>query len=218
MLTNNSRAVNNVLKSNADSPATLRLQEALDQESPAQTWYLAAMAATDRAEKLDLLQRALAVDPFHHHAVVAWEGLVQEPYAEADTGWPTKAEVLNEAVQIFQEHGWEMKVEMLQNVQFEKSRRLNKMISLALIGIFSVIGLVVVLAGDIAASKARVHLQLQGDGTLVAIGGRERMSVRHPDELTAVAAAVQSGISYRFAIILGISTLPFWFVMLNIVL
>jgi hypothetical protein len=197
--------------------ATALISEAVAREESAETWYLAAMVATDRRERLQLLQKALDIDPFHPQAVAAWESTLRSPQQTPSLSevMPQPPEALARAVDLFTHSGWELKVEMTQMAQLEKRQGVDLLRGSLIVGLFSVIGMLAVMFWMTISRTERVNIQAQADGSLKVLSQRRSMVVSDVRELKTLAGDVHGGgMTYLHAAALGLVTLIFWLIVL----
>ncbi len=138
--------------------------------------------------------------PFNGQAAATWERLVGSGNDAHHA--PAAAEPLAQAAHVLGQHGWVQRVAMRRMAQFEKRGGMRPWLAAALILVFNVLGVLVVLAYNSSRRPATLHLQIEADGALLALSGRERAHVEDETHLCQIALSVPDGL--RLPAMLGL--------------
>jgi hypothetical protein len=124
-----------------------------------------------------------------------------------------RSRLLADALSVFVQHGWDVKVVMSQNAQLEKRRGVRPVTGAVMIGAFSVLGLAAYVVRLATARRERVHLHVHsergGEGALQVLHGGKNLLISNPAELAAIARS-ENELSLTAALGLGLATVIFW--------
>lgn len=190
------------------------LREIIKQNPSADAWYWAARVATNKEQAIAFCEKAIDLDPFHEDAVAALDRMKPRQEIQSFHQIPqqvAQSTVFRDAVSAFAQHDWDVKVQMSDMAQLEKSRGVSNIAALIVILLFSLLGMLIVLAGIATAKKEKVTLQVQLNGKLRVISKNKDFIVTSARELVPLAKSVKAGATYGGAILLGLVSFAVWF-------
>jgi hypothetical protein len=201
-------AVNDSIETNLSAHASL--SRAIAENADAAELYEAARSADTTETRLHYLQQALEIDPFHADAVAMWNTLQADRHLRGLQTHPSAHGTVHGAAALFTRFGWTVRVKLNRVAQLEKQTCVKPLKGLLAIMILSVPAMLVVMWCIRRARKARVHLQLEPDGSLSVIGSRTSRQVTTAAELVAVADSVADGLTLPWAAFAGIASVILW--------
>jgi hypothetical protein len=122
--------------------------------------------------------------------------------------------MMDDAILLFTQQGWNVKVQMTEMVQLEKKRGPSGIAAFLIILLFSLLGMFFVMLGIATAKTELISIRHEGDGTLSLIGQKQNMRITRADQAMAFATSVKNGVSYGGALAMGIAAFVFWLVIL----
>jgi hypothetical protein len=134
-----------------------------------------------------------------------------DPFAAQITRQPVAssrgAQLLADAITLFAEHNWKIKIQTDQMVQFEKKKPVNSGLALILVVLAGILGVIIVALAAVTSGSKQVTLQTQPNGGLKSISedfGTE--AVNAVSDLEEIAKSVGDKINYGIILFLGIAS------------
>ncbi len=205
--------IKNALNNGDKEYAREMLKEKLAKTPTADAWYLASVAATNHTQRSQFLQKALDLDPFHEQASSTLERLNKESSRESQSIKPksnSRSIMLAEAVTVFTQNDWELKLQVNDMVQMEKRKPVNSFAAFLVIVIFNFIGALIVVAGIATSKREKVTLQLEEDGMLRVTGSKTSFIARDGSDVVTLANSVKNGVTYAGVLGLCVFSLFIW--------
>lgn len=200
------------------------LRDELRNRPSADAWYLAARVASTPEQSMEFCRRAIDLDPFHEGAsrlLAQVQNLLSRPLATGHRSalYPPQAEpspLLTDAIVIFGNRDWSMRVSTPEMIQFEKQKGIANGAVFILIAILGFFGSLIAVAAIAGAKTERITLRIAVDGSLTVTSSENSnmYKIYDADALTRIADSVPTGVrSIALVIVLGL-IFNWWYVVL----
>lgn len=195
------------------------LRSEIRENPSAEAWFLASQVASSPEQTIDFLEKALQLDPFHNRAhemltalrprqtplTPTREGYVQSGVSSPVSSPTVMSGLLDQAVLIFSQHGWNIKYTTAQTAQFEKRKGANVWLAVGLIALGGLLGSLIVMAIIAANKTERVTFRLNTNGSLTGTIPHGEYPFEERRQLTMLAESVHKGMtSYAGTLALGV--------------